>query len=95
MNVVVSAIVDPWVTTLSFVVALAMRIQGQKLQILCRNQAHLVQAIQVGYFSRRDELLATSSVLLATRHTHLARPSARLMPRAEANKITFLPAIFK
>ena len=39
MNVVVSAIVDPWVTTLSFVVALAMRIQGQKLQILLRNQA--------------------------------------------------------
>ena len=30
MNVVVSAIVDPWVTTLSFVVALAMRIQGIK-----------------------------------------------------------------
>ena len=30
MNVVVSAIVDPWVTTLSFVVALAMRIQGLK-----------------------------------------------------------------
>lgn len=29
MNVVVSAIVDPWVTTLSFVVALAMRIQAQ------------------------------------------------------------------
>ena len=29
MNVVVSAIVDPWVTTLSFVVALAMRIQGE------------------------------------------------------------------
>ena len=28
MDVVVSAIVDPWVTTLSFVVALAMRIQG-------------------------------------------------------------------
>ena len=28
MIVVVSAIVDPWVTTLSFVVALAMRIQG-------------------------------------------------------------------
>jgi len=34
MNVVVSAIVDPWVTTFSFVVALAMKIQGQKLQIL-------------------------------------------------------------
>jgi len=30
MNVVVSAIVDPWVTTFSFVVALAMRIQGKK-----------------------------------------------------------------
>ena len=30
MNVVVSAIVDPWVTTLSFVVALAMRIQACK-----------------------------------------------------------------
>ena len=28
MNVVVSAIVDPWVTTLSFVVALAMKIQA-------------------------------------------------------------------
>ena len=28
MNVVVSAIVDPWVTTFSFVVALAMRIQA-------------------------------------------------------------------
>ena len=31
MNVVVSAIVDPWVTTLSFVVALAMRIQAPKV----------------------------------------------------------------
>ena len=30
MNVVVSAIVDPWVTTFSFVVALAMRIQGRE-----------------------------------------------------------------
>ena len=30
MNVVVSAIVDPWVTTLSFVVALAMKIQDAK-----------------------------------------------------------------
>ena len=34
MNVVVSAIVDPWVTTLSFVVALAMRIQGSKIAVL-------------------------------------------------------------
>ena len=34
MNVVVSAIVDPWVTTFSFVVALAMRIQGAKMLIL-------------------------------------------------------------
>ena len=31
MNVVVSAIVDPWVTTFSFVVALAMRIQAPKV----------------------------------------------------------------
>ena len=31
MIVVVSAIVDPWVTTLSFVVALAMTIQVQIL----------------------------------------------------------------
>ena len=30
MNVVVSAIVDPWVTTFSFVVALTMRIQAGK-----------------------------------------------------------------
>ena len=39
MNVVVSAIVDPWVTTFSFVVALAMKIQGQNPPILLRNQA--------------------------------------------------------
>ena len=53
---------------------------------------------------RKDDLLvacttfspgATCSVLLATRHTHLARPSARLMPCTEANKTTSLPAIFK
>ena len=31
MIVVVSAIVDPWVTTFSFVVALAMKIQDPKL----------------------------------------------------------------
>ncbi|EWC91907.1 hypothetical protein HMPREF1492_1150 [Atopobium sp. BS2] len=41
MIVVVSAIVDPWVTTLSFVVALAMRIQVSKTQILCTFQADL------------------------------------------------------
>ena len=39
MNVVVSAIVDPWVTTLSFVVALAMKIQVSKIQNLCTFQA--------------------------------------------------------
>ena len=39
MIVVVSAIVDPWVTTLSFVVALAMRIQGQIAQTWRENQA--------------------------------------------------------
>ena len=32
MNVAVSAIVDPWVTTFSFVVALAMKIQAGKVR---------------------------------------------------------------
>ena len=36
MNVVVSAIVDPWVTTLSFVVALAMRIQAENMLTIDR-----------------------------------------------------------
>ena len=36
MNVVVSAIVDPWVTTLSFVVALAMRIQATIIVLISR-----------------------------------------------------------
>ena len=39
MIVVVSAIVDPWVTTFSFVVALAMKIQGQIAQTWRENQA--------------------------------------------------------
>ena len=39
----------------------------QKLQILCRNQARLVQALQVGYFSRRDDLLVACSDLLTMR----------------------------
>ena len=51
----------------------------QKLQILCRNQARSIQALQVGYFSRRDELLATCSVLLATCSVLLA---TRHAPRA-------------
>jgi len=51
----------------------------QKLQNLCRNQARFVQALQVGYFSRRDELLATCSVLLATCSVLLA---TRHAPRA-------------
>ena len=45
----------------------------QKLQILCRNKARSIQALQVGYFSRRDELLVMCSGLLAARHApHLA-----------------------
>ena len=36
MNVVVSAIVDPWVTTLSFVVALAMKIQASCIRLFDR-----------------------------------------------------------
>jgi len=39
----------------------------QKLQILCRNQARLAQALQVGCFSRRDDLLATRRTLLAVK----------------------------
>ena len=60
MNVVVSVIVDPWVTTFSFVVALAMRIQGQILQILCRNQARGGRA--VGAPPTWRETPSTSSV---------------------------------
>jgi len=76
----------------------------QKLQILCRNQARLIQTLQVGdcfeemTFSLRTATFspgATCSVLLATRHAHLTRPSARLMSRAEVNKTTVLPAIFE
>ena len=66
MNVVVSAIVDPWVTTLSFVVALAMRIKGQNLQILCRNQAQLGDQELVATLcaTRRLVLLESSLVFL-------------------------------
>ena len=42
MIVVVSAIVDPWVTTLSFVVALAMRIQVSKSKNILSFLLHLV-----------------------------------------------------
>ena len=42
MIVVVSAIVDPWVTTFSFVVALAMRIQGLKIGLQSKTQASMV-----------------------------------------------------
>ena len=58
MNVVVSAIVDPWVTTLSFVVALAMRIQGANIRcvhillvifvILHRKNERLFGRVQFG-----------------------------------------------
>ena len=53
MNVVVSAIVDPWVTTLSFVVALAMRIQVRKahqMTIFCIKHSFLKQCI--AFFDR-------------------------------------------
>ena len=50
-----------------------------------RNQARLAQALQVGCFSRRDDLLATCSDPLATRHVqrssrHAARHAARQKP---------------
>ena len=49
MIVVVSAIVDPWVTTLSFVVALAMRIQDEKRPVFfktgpCSSEKLIFQA---------------------------------------------------
>ena len=53
MNVVVSAIVDPWVTTLSFVVALAMRIQvsiAHQMKIFCTKHEFLEQCI--AFFDR-------------------------------------------
>ena len=53
MNVVVSAIVDPWVTTLSFVVALAMKIQvsiAHQMKIFCTKHAFLEQCI--AFFDR-------------------------------------------
>ena len=46
MNVVVSAIVDPWVTTLSFVVALAMRIQDFKPSKSIKDYNYLIQMIK-------------------------------------------------
>jgi len=53
----------------------------QKLQILCRNQARLAQALQVGCFSRRDDLLAPCSDPLATRHMQRSsRHAARQKP---------------
>ena len=57
MNVVVSAIVDPWVTTLSFGVALAMRIQGaitHQMTIFCTKQAIVEQCIAL--FSRKCDI---------------------------------------
>ena len=55
----------------------------QNPQILCRNQARLVQVLQVGCFSRRDDLLATCSVLLATpaHISHVARNRASRAPQ--------------
>ncbi|EWC94696.1 hypothetical protein HMPREF1493_0552 [Atopobium sp. ICM42b] len=44
----------------------------QTLQILCRNQARLVQALQIGYFSRRDELLAMRRIKRFSHRSPLA-----------------------
>ena len=89
MIVVVSAIVDPWVTTLSFVVALAMRIQGQNLQILCRNQArtrHTSSAHSVhrkraarAHFSRETRCTSEPSCHEAPPHTTIKPQLKRLL----------------
>ena len=60
MNVVVSAIVDPWVTTLSFVVALAMRIQESNATIFAPLRQLVKNPIVSGYFVD-DSTLASSS----------------------------------
>ena len=50
----------------------------QKLQILCRNQARLVQALQVDYCSRGDDLLATRHVQRSSRHAARQKPTPHL-----------------
>jgi len=85
----------------------------QSSQILCRNQARLIQTLQVGdcfekttfSFRAQPSHHAPHAAFFsprATRHTHLARPSAprslltaRCSSRIEVNKTTALPAIFK
>ena len=68
MNVVVSAIVDPWVTTLSFVVALAMRIQASCIRLFDRlsdlgvfgyQQKQVVSVTSVVYDPKSAEVLAS------------------------------------
>ena len=54
MNVVVSAIVDPWVTTLSFVVALAMRIQVRKKLREALGYDPISNRVGEGYCFKRD-----------------------------------------
>ena len=72
MIVVVSAIVDPWVTTLSFVVALAMKIQGRKdvLIVLGRSLFSIAQIsinYRVKYGAYAKRFLLTGKV---TGHTY-------------------------
>ena len=64
MNVVVSAIVDPWVTTLSFVVALAMKIQGEKIGL--DESAHDTTLDPKGT-SRKARLKSTKNLCLRHR----------------------------
>ena len=73
----------------------------QNPQILCRNQARLIQVLQVGYFSRRDDLLAmrvnllaTCSDLLAARTPH-ATCATKRSPHTARQKTAASPAIFK
>ena len=82
MNVVVSAIVDPWVTTFSFVVALAMRIQGQNLQILCRNQARTrlaFAALLVRLSREKPGALQSPLAMKAPPHTTIKPQLKRLL----------------
>ena len=62
MIVVVSAIVDPWVTTLSFVVALAMRIQAKNLCLKYRFFALFRRALRRSQGALQWSLIFSSSL---------------------------------
>ena len=67
----------------------------QKLQILCRNQARLIQTLQVSYFFRRDDLLATRHAPRAATFSPRATRTLRDQALIARRKTAILPAIFE